>query len=474
MNSRSNNLLANIDWVSILLYLLLVLIGWLNIYAAVYDENHSSIFDISQKYGKQLIWIGAAFVLAFLVLLTDSKFFTTFSMVIYGIMIFLLIAVLFFGTETKGARSWFEVGDFRIQPAEFAKFATNLAIAYVMSRHNFKVMRFSSLLTIGLILALPAGLIILQNDTGSALVYSSFILVLFREGLHGSILLLCFVAAAIFIMALLYTPFTVLLVIIGGTLIAFYYYRHDIRELFQIILFIGCVFGLFVLIKWMFNLSISDYYMLLIVYVIASITAIYPIYKRKMKNMITLLLISWLCVGAAPSVNYAFDHLQPHQQNRINELLGIKVDPKGTGYNVTQSKIAIGSGGLLGKGFLQGTQTKLNFVPEQSTDFIFCTVGEEWGFVGSTFVIALLAVFILRIIKLAERQRSSFSRIYGYGVASILFFHVAVNIGMTIGMAPVIGIPLPFFSYGGSSLWSFTILIFIFLRLDANRLQVFR
>ncbi len=474
MNSRSNNLLANIDWVSILLYLLLVLIGWLNIYAAVYDENHSSILDISQKYGKQLIWIGAAFVLAFLVLLTDSKFFTTFSMVIYGIMIFLLIAVLFFGTETKGARSWFEVGDFRIQPAEFAKFATNLAIAYIMSRHNFKVMRFSSLLTIGLILALPSGLIILQNDTGSALVYSSFILVLFREGLHGSILLLCFVAAAIFIMALLYSPFTVLLVIIGGTLIAFYYYRHDIRELFQIILFIGCGFGLFVLIKWMFNLLISDYYMLLTVYVITSITAIYPIYKRKMKNMITLLLISWLCVGAAPSVNYAFDHLQPHQQDRINELLGIKVDPKGTGYNVTQSKIAIGSGGLLGKGFLQGTQTKLNFVPEQSTDFIFCTVGEEWGFVGSTFIIVLLAVFILRIIKLAERQRSSFSRIYGYGVASILFFHVAVNIGMTIGMAPVIGIPLPFFSYGGSSLWSFTILIFIFLRLDANRLQVFR
>ena len=474
MNSRSNNLLANIDWVSILLYLLLVLIGWLNIYAAVYDENHSSIFDISQKYGKQLSWIGAAFVLAFLVLLTDSKFFTTFSMVIYGIMIFLLIAVLFFGTETKGARSWFEVGDFRIQPAEFAKFATNLAIAYVMSRHNFKVMRFSSLLTIGLILALPSGLIILQNDTGSALVYSSFILVLFREGLHGSILLLCFVAAAIFIMALLYSPFTVLLVIIGGTLIAFYYYRHDIRELFQIILFIGCGFGLFVLIKWMFNLLISDYYMLLTVYVITSITAIYPIYKRKMKNMITLLLISWLCVGAAPSVNYAFNHLQPHQQDRINELLGIKVDPKGTGYNVTQSKIAIGSGGLLGKGFLQGTQTKLNFVPEQSTDFIFCTVGEEWGFVGSTFIIVLLAVFILRIIKLAERQRSSFSRIYGYGVASILFFHVAVNIGMTIGMAPVIGIPLPFFSYGGSSLWSFTILIFIFLRLDANRLQVFR
>lgn len=474
MNSRSNNLLANIDWISILLYMLLVLIGWLNIYAAVYDENHSSIFDISQKYGKQLIWIGAAFVLAFLVLLTDSKFFTTFSMVIYGIMIFLLIAVLFFGTETKGARSWFEVGDFRIQPAEFAKFATNLAIAYVMSRHNFKVMRFSSLVTIGVILALPAGLIILQNDTGSALVYSSFILVLFREGLHGSILLLCFVAPAIFIMALLYSPFTVLLVIIGGTLIAFYYYRHDIRELFQVILFIGCGFALFEGIKWIFHLPISDYYMLLIIYAITSIAAIFPIYKRKMKHMITLLAISWLCVGAAPSVTYAFEHLQPHQQDRINELLGIKVDPKGTGYNVTQSKIAIGSGGFFGKGFLEGTQTKLNFVPEQSTDFIFCTVGEEWGFIGSTFVIVLLLAFILRIIKLAERQRSSFSRIYGYGVASILFFHLAINIGMTIGMAPVIGIPLPFFSYGGSSLWSFTILIFIFLRLDANRLQVFR
>ena len=214
--------------------------------------------------------------------------------------------------------------------------------------------------------------------------------------------------------------------------------------------------------------------MLLIVYAITSIAAIFPIYKRKMKHMITLLAISWLCVGAAPSVTYAFDHLQPHQQDRINELLGIKVDPKGTGYNVTQSKIAIGSGGFFGKGFLEGTQTKLNFVPEQSTDFIFCTVGEEWGFIGSTFVIVLLLAFILRIIKLAERQRSSFSRIYGYGVASILFFHLAINIGMTIGMAPVIGIPLPFFSYGGSSLWSFTILIFIFLRLDANRLQVFR
>ena len=214
--------------------------------------------------------------------------------------------------------------------------------------------------------------------------------------------------------------------------------------------------------------------MLLSVYIVTTIAALFPIYQRKMKYMIALLLVSWLCVGAALSVDYAFDHLQPHQQDRINELLGIKVDPKGSGYNVIQSKIAIGSGGFFGKGFLQGTQTKFNFVPEQSTDFIFCTVGEEWGFLGSSVVILLLMAFILRMIKLAERQRSAFSRVYGYGVASILFFHVAVNIGMTIGLVPVIGIPLPFFSYGGSSLWAFTILIFIFLRLDANRLQVFR
>lgn len=474
MNSRSNKLLANIDWVSILLYILLVFIGWLNIYAAVYDEEHSSIFDITQRYGKQLLWIGASFVLAFLVLLTDSKFFTSFSLVIYGFMVFLLVAVLLFGTEAKGARSWFEIKDIRIQPAEFAKFATNLAIAYVMSRHNFKMMRFSSLLTIGVILAIPAGLIILQNDTGSALVYSSFILVLFREGLHGSILLLCFIVPVIFIISLLYSPFAVLIIIIIGTLIAFYYYRHNMRELLQVVAFIAGGFGLFVLVDWVFHLSIPFYYMLLSVYIVTTIAALFPIHQRKMKYMIALLLVSWLCVGAALSVDYAFDHLQPHQQDRINELLGIKVDPKGSGYNVIQSKIAIGSGGFFGKGFLQGTQTKFNFVPEQSTDFIFCTVGEEWGFLGSSVVILLLMAFILRMIKLAERQRSAFSRVYGYGVASILFFHVAVNIGMTIGLVPVIGIPLPFFSYGGSSLWAFTILIFIFLRLDANRLQVFR
>ena len=424
--NRQSELLKNIDWLSIFLYALLVFMGWLNIYAAVYDESHSNILDIDLKYGKQLLWIGAAFVL--------------------GI---------------------------RIQPAEFGKFATCLAIANVMSRHGFKIMRFSSLALIGLLLAIPAGLIVLQNDTGSALVYSSFILVMYREGLHGSLLLLCFIAIAIFIFTLIYPPIVVLSLIIAGTLIAFLYYRQNKQEFYRIIIFLVSCFLFLLFLKWLFEFNIGNERLLLYAYLSTGLIGIYFIYKRKMKHILLVLLASWVCIGATVGVDYAFEKLQPHQKDRINNLLGIETDLTGAGYNVNQSKIAIGSGGLLGKGFLQGTQTKFNFVPEQSTDFIFCTVGEEWGFVGSAILIGLLMAFILRIIYLAERQRSDFSRIYGYGVASILFFHVAINIGMTIGMAPVIGIPLPFFSYGGSSLWAFTILIFIFLRLDANRLQVF-
>ena len=468
--NRQSELLKNIDWLSIFLYTLLVFMGWLNIYAAVYDESHSNILDIDLKYGKQLLWIGAAFVLGIFILLTDSKFFTAFSFVIYGLTVGLLAAVLVFGVESHGARSWFEIGGIRIQPAEFGKFATCLAIANVMSRHGFKIMRFSSLALIGLLLAIPAGL---QNDTGSALVYSSFILVMYREGLHGSLLLLCFIAIAIFIFTLIYPPIVVLSLIIAGTLIAFLYYRQNKQEFYRIIIFLVSCFLFLLFLKWLFEFNIGNERLLLYAYLSTGLIGIYFIYKRKMKHILLVLLASWVCIGATVGVDYAFEKLQPHQKDRINNLLGIETDLTGAGYNVNQSKIAIGSGGLLGKGFLQGTQTKFNFVPEQSTDFIFCTVGEEWGFVGSAILIGLLMAFILRIIYLAERQRSDFSRIYGYGVASILFFHVAINIGMTIGMAPVIGIPLPFFSYGGSSLWAFTILIFIFLRLDANRLQVF-
>lgn len=471
--NRQSELLKNIDWLSIFMYTVLVFMGWLNIYAAVYNDNHSSIFDITQKYGKQIIWIGASFVLGFIIMLTDSKFFTAFSFIIYGLMIGLLAAVLVFGREVNGARSWFEIGSFRLQPAEFAKFATCLAVANVMSRHGFKMMRLSSLLTVGILLALPALLIIKQNDTGSALVYSSFILVMYREGLHGSILLLCFMTVALFIFTLLYPPMTVLLLIIGGTLIAFLYYRQNKHEFYRIIIFLVGCFLFLLFLKWLLDLPVTDHKLLLASYLLSNLIGIYFIYKRKMKHIMLVVLASWLCIGATIGVDYAFDKLQPHQKDRINNLLGIETDLTGAGYNVNQSKIAIGSGGFSGKGFLQGTQTKFNFVPEQSTDFIFCTVGEEWGFLGSTVVIGLLMAFILRIIYLAERQRSDFSRIYGYGVASILFFHMAINIGMTIGVAPVIGIPLPFFSYGGSSLWAFTILIFIFLRLDANRLQVF-
>ncbi len=471
--SRQAGLTKNFDWVSIFLYIALVFMGWLNIYAAVYDDSHSSILDFTQRYGKQLVWISAAFILAFLILLTDSKFFTAFSFVIYGLMIGLLLAVLLFGTEVKGARSWFEIGGVRIQPAEFAKFATNLAIANVMSRHGFKMMRFGSIFTISILLLIPAGLIILQNDTGSALVYSSFILVMYREGLHGSILLLCFATITLFVLTLLYSPLTVLLVIIAGTLIAFLYYRQNKGELCRVVGLLAGSFLLLLFAKWLFNLTVPEYKLLLYSYAFINLITIYYIYKRKMKHVLFVLMASWLCIGATISVDYAFEKLQPHQKDRINNLLGKESDLTRTGYNVNQSKIAIGSGGLLGKGFLQGTQTKFNFVPEQSTDFIFCTVGEEWGFIGSSVVLGLLMLFVLRIIQLAERQRSDFSRIYGYGVACILFFHIAINIGMTIGMVPVIGIPLPFFSYGGSSLWAFTILIFIFLRLDANRLQVF-
>ena len=396
--NRQSELLKNIDWLSIFLYALLVFMGWLNIYAAVYDESHSNILDIDLKYGKQLLWIGAAFVLGIFILLTDSKFFTAFSFVIYGLTVGLLAAVLVFGVESHGARSWFEIGGIRIQPAEFGKFATCLAIANVMSRNGFKIMRFSSLALIGLLLAIPAGLIVLQNDTGSALVYSSFILVMYREGLHGSLLLLCFIAIAIFIFTLIYPPIVVLSLIIAGTLIAFLYYRQNKQEFYRIIIFLVSCFLFLLFLKWLFEFNIGNERLLLYAYLSTGLIGIYFIYKRKMKHILLVLLASWVCIGATVGVDYAFEKLQPHQKDRINNLLGIETDLTGAGYNVNQSKIAIGSGGLLGKGFLQGTQTKFNFVPEQSTDFIFCTVGEEWGFVGSAILIGLLMAFILRII----------------------------------------------------------------------------
>ncbi len=416
---EQKGIFRHIDRTLVLLYLTLVLMGWVSIYAAVYNNEHSSIFDLSQSYGKQMLWIGTSLLLGLMIILTDAKFFNAFAYPIYIVTILMLVIVLVAGKEIAGSKSWFQIGDFRLQPAEFAKFATTLALAHYLSALDFDNRKRKSQIIPLLILALPALLILLQNDTGSAIVYASLALVLYRQGMPGSILLLGVAVAILSIMALLFNQY-IIIAVIGVLLTVFVFF---IRRTWQNIV---KVFGIFIVAS-MFVLS----------------------------------------------VNYAFENvLEPHQKTRINVLLGKQIDLKGAGYNVNQSKIAIGSGGFWGKGFLKGTQTKFNFVPEQSTDFIFCTVGEEWGFIGSTLVILLFLALIVRIVMMAERQRSEFSRIYGYGVASILFFHFFVNVGMTIGLMPVIGIPLPFFSYGGSSLWAFTILLFIFIKQDSNRLQL--
>ena len=412
-------ILHNIDWITVVLFLVLMLIGWINIYSAVFNEEHSSIFDFSQRYGKQLIWIFAAIGIAFIIIIIDASFFTTFAYLIYGISILSLLAVLVVGKEIAGSRSWFQFGSIAIQPAEFAKFATALALAKYLSTFNVSLSKLRTKIIASIIIFLPAALVLLQNDTGSALVYAVFILVLFREGLTGNILLIGVMVAVLFVLSLLFDKLYILALLAFIAVVLFYFM------------------------------------------------------KRSSRNIIVLVGMLVLASGFVYSVDYAFENvLEPHQKKRINVLLGKELDLRGAGYNVHQSKIAIGSGGFTGKGFLQGTQTKYDFVPEQDTDFIFCTIGEEWGYLGSLVLLILFLTLLLRLITLAERQRSNFSRIYGYGVAAVIFFHFTVNIGMTIGLLPVIGIPLPFISYGGSSLWAFTILLFIFLRQDASRLEL--
>lgn len=418
---HQNNILQNIDWLMVTIYLIFVLAGWFNIYAAVYNDEHKNIFDLTQSYGKQTIWIAGAIVIALVILVIDGKFYAAFSYPIYVFILFSLVAVILFGVEIKGSHSWFRIGGFVIQPAEFAKFATSMVLAKYLSKLDIRMQNIRTKIIAAMIVCIPLILILLQNETGSALVYTSFIFVLYREGLSGNFLILGFVAAVLFILALLVNK-TILIVILGSVGLLFFF-----------------------------------------------------LVKKTRKNI--FIIISGIAIACSIvfSVDYVYNQvLREHQRTRIDVLLGKQTDLKGAGYNVNQSKIAIGSGGLFGKGYLQGTQTKYEFVPEQSTDFIFCTVGEEWGFLGSLIVIGLFMVLLARIIFVAERQRSQYSRIYGYGVASILFFHLMVNIGMTIGLAPIIGIPLPFFSYGGSSLWSFTILLFIFVKLDAYRLQILR
>lgn len=429
----TKSLIDNIDWITVGIYLVLILAGWLNIYAAVYNEEFESIFDTSQRYGKQLLWIGTAGIIATVILLIDERFFATFGYLIYGVIIMLLIAVLLVGAATKGATSWFAIGGFKIQPSEFSKFATNLALAKYLSTLNIRMSDLKTKLTAAAILAIPAVLILLQNDTGSALVYGAFVLVLFREGLSGNFLLIGLITAFLFVITLIF--------------------QNDIYQL-------------------PFDITLSGGWMLIaVLFVIMGLVFYFNRKKKQILIFSTVIFIA--CSGLVKSVDYVFNNiLEPHQSKRINVMLGIESDPYGAGYNVNQSLIAIGSGGFTGKGYLKGTQTKYDFVPEQSTDFIFCTIGEEWGFIGSFVVVVLFMALLLRILFMCSRQRSAFARIYGYGVATIFFFHFMINIGMTIGLAPVIGIPLPFFSYGGSSLWAFTILLFVFIKMDADRLEV--
>lgn len=416
---KDRNIRSSIDWISILLYFVLVILGWLNIYASGYDESQSSILDMGTSHGKQLLWILTSLLLIMVVMFTDPKFFTAFAYIIYALAIALLVGVLLFGKEVAGSKSWIQIGSFALQPSEFAKIATALVLARYLGGLHVSMQSLRTRATSLLLMAIPAGLIFLQHDTGSALVFAAFLLVLYREGLSGNILIIGIVAAVLFVITLVFDKYFVMAALAGIAILWWYLIR------------------------------------------------------RQKRSIVTILALLIGALAFVYSVDYAFENvLQDHQRKRINVLLGLETDLRGAGYNVHQSKIAIGSGGFSGKGFLQGTQTKFDFVPEQSTDFIFCTVGEEWGFLGTSSVVILFMILLIRLLRLAERQRSKFSRIYGYGVVAILFFHFAVNIGMTIGLAPVIGIPLPFFSYGGSSLWAFTILLFIFIRLDANRLMM--
>ena len=416
---RSKGIIGRIDIWLLIIYLALVIVGILSIYAAAFNESHPHIYDLTQNYGKQILFFGISLTVGFIILLIDAKFFNAFAYVLYGLSIFSLLLVLVVGSKISGSTSWIQFGSFSFQPSELAKFGTALALAHFLGKIDTDTSKVKTQLTAYGIVFLPMLLILAQGDAGSASVFIIFLLVLYREGMGGKILIICLAAAAIFVLSL-------------------------------------CVS------KWYMMIGLAVLYAVFLLLI-----------DRTKKNIWLLTGILIAACAFVFSVDFAFNHvLKPHQQTRINIILGKEKDIKGVGYNLNQSMIAIGSGGFSGKGYLNGTMTKYNFVPEQHTDFIFCTVGEESGFLGCFLVIALYLALVLRIIHLAERQRSPFSRIYGYGIACIFFFHFAINIGMTIGLVPVIGIPLPFLSYGGSSLLMFSMMIFVFLKQDANRMNI--
>ncbi|HOC04285.1 MAG TPA: rod shape-determining protein RodA [Bacteroidales bacterium] len=466
---RSNNILARLDWVTVMLWLVMMIMGWLNIYAAVYNEQHTSIFDMSQRYGKQLIFIIAAIVLAVMVMVTDNKFWFFFAWFIYGFFILMLILVLIIGKEINGAKAWFGVGAFSIQPSEFAKFATGLALAsYLNSKRQMLGAR--EVLAATAIIIVPVLLIALQPDMGSVVTYFAFFIVLYREGVSIWVFITAILAVALFFLTLILGNLPVaigLLVAAAIVLLITSGYMMTLKAAAVMAVTGGVAF-----LIGHYILDLDTVLIIVLAVILAGMVYAWFIYRLKLVNQ--AIIYAFLLGGLLYlfTVDYAFHTaLKPHQQTRINIMLGMEDDPFGEGYNLNQSLISIGSGGFTGKGYLNGTQTKFKFVPEQSTDFIFCTVGEEWGFIGSMVVIGLFVWLLLRLMMMAERQRTTFVRAYGYGVFALFLVHFFVNIGMTIGVMPVIGIPLPFFSYGGSSLWGFTMLLFIFLRLDAGRTE---
>ena len=469
------------DWWTICIYVALLTFGWISVCGASYTFGETDVLSLDTRSGMQVVWIGTSLCIGLVLLLLDDRYYDTFAYVIYGLLLLLLFATIFNPHEIKGSRSWLVLGPLRLQPAEFAKFATALAVAKYMSTYGYNIHRVKDFIaTLALILT-PMLFIVMQKETGSALVYTAFFLVLYREGMPGSVLFVGIAAVIYFVVGIRYeepllwdTPtsvgrFTVLLLIqlFSIAMVWVYEKNHELCAHLLMLCGIGTLLALlfskFVIpfdVVWVQVVSTVAIVGLLVWWALGS-------------RVRTYFYIAAFAVGSVAfyySADYMLNEvLEPHQRVRINVLLGLEEDPSGAGYNVHQSEIAIGSGGLEGKGFLNGTQTKLKFVPEQDTDFIFCTVGEEEGFVGSAGVLLLFLALILRLIALAERQTFRFGRIYGYAVLSIFLFHVFINVGMVLGLTPVIGIPLPFFSYGGSSLWGFTLLLFIFLRIDAAR-----
>lgn len=484
--SRSGNILQHVDWITIGIFLALVIFGWLNIYGASYTFDQTSIFDFSNRAGKQFTWILGSLVLGGVLLMIDYKTYDVLAYIAYGLMVLLLLITPFLAHDIKGSLSWISLGPVNLQPAEFAKCIVALAVAKYMGRYDYKIRSWRDLIVPFALIGVPALIImVLQKETGSALVFAAFLLVFYRQGMSGYVLWICVAAVALFIISIRWGGLAlplgsgsvgILVCMLLLTVVEIYFICKEHQMKWQALILIGSVFAIYG-ISMLINIWVSvpfDWISMGIVIGLVLYTVFVSIYWRK--YMLLIVAIFTLgCIGYTHACDFVFKRvLQPHQRIRIEVLLGMTEDPSGAGYNVNQARIAIGSGRFLGKGYLNGTQTKLQFVPEQDTDFIFCTVGEEWGFVGSLAVLLLYLFFIIRLIGIAERQRNVSTQIYAYAVASIFLFHLLINVGMVLGLLPVIGIPLPFFSYGGSSLWGFTMLLFILLRLDAARMEQLR